>query len=864
MAHTSSSRNSHLQSSKFNFILFQVSLYFLLLVSPATSLSFNFSNFTKSLVNNGSIRLQLDALLYEPIIRLTKNRQDQNSTNSTGRMLYNAPVQLWNSKTLTDFTTNFSLTLRNPSDYHNCASPNKTLCIGDGLAFFLAPFGYFIASDDSTVEDVSLGSGGLGLFNNSATQKIVAVKFDTFQNTWDPDNSHIGIDISSILSNKTISCNSSLWSWMRNNSIPWEAWVSYDSSSLNLSVVLTCSDKTIPCEICSLNYNVKLSDYLPKQVTIGFSSTSGEAYELHQLNSWVFDSTLELEVNSLKDFVAMAAVESSIATLSVLYALGVGPREFSYAELARATNYFHETQKLGEGGFGGVYRGFLSDLNMDVGVKRISKGSRQGEKKYPLEVKIIGRLRHRNLVHLIGWCLQRKELLLVYEFMPNRSLDSHLFQNKGSLAWELRYKIALDLASALQYLHEGWDQCVVHRDIKLSNVILDSNFNAKLGDFGLARVVENVTKSQTNNVTSPMGGWLVEHGKGTQATNVAGTMGYMAPEYVFTGKANKESDVFSFGIVLLEISCGRKAIEKTADPSEVCLVEWVWDLYRSRKHLEAADPSQCMDATDKQQLECLIVVGLWCSQPNFNLRPSIGQAINVLKFDAPMPILPCCKEPISSPFNRRSTFSITSFQGFLEDLCASFTGLLRIGENVVCRLNGSLYGLKQASRQWFAKLSIALLRLGFTQSKANYSLFFKGHDASAIYILVYVDDILITGQNSTAITALKMTLHQQFRLKDLGPVKYFLGLEVARSRHGIFLNQQQYALDILLDMNFSGARTTAFPMEQHLKLSPSEGDLLDDAGSYRRLIGRLIYLTITRPDIVHTVTLLSQFMHQPR
>ncbi|XP_043714863.1 L-type lectin-domain containing receptor kinase IX.1-like [Telopea speciosissima] len=687
MAHTSSSRNSHLRSSKFNFILFQVSLYFLLLVSPATSLSFNFSNFTKSVVYNGSIILQLDAQLYEPIISLTKNRQDQNSTNSTGRMLYNAPVQLWNSKTLTDFTTNFSFTLRNPLDYHNCASPNKTLCIGDGLSFFLAPFGYFIASDDSTVEDVSLGSGGLGLFNNSATQKIVAVEFDTFQNRWDPDNSHIGIDISSFLSIKTSSCNSRFWSWMRNNAIPWEASVSYDSSSLNLSVVLTCSDKTIPCEICSLNYNVKLSDYLPKQVTIGFSSTNGKAYELHQLNSWVFDSTLELEVSSLKDFIALAAVEFAIATLSVLYGIyrwrnyrkkkaaadvvvldvPTGPREFSYAELAGATSYFHETQKLGEGGFGGVYRGFLSDLNMDVAVKRISKGSRQGEKEYASEVKIISRLRHRTLVHLIGWCHQRKELLLVYEFMPNGSLDSHLFQNRGSLAWELRYKIALDLASALQYLHEGWDQCVVHRDIKSSNVILDSNFNAKLGDFGLARVVENVTESQTNNVTSPMGGWLVEHGKGTQTTNVAGTMGYMAPEYVFTGKASKESDVFSFGIVLLEIACGRKAIEKTADPSEVCLVEWVWDLYGSRKHLEAADPSQCMDAADKQQLECLIVVGLWCSQSHFNLRPSIGQAINVLKFDAPMPILPYCKEPVSSPFNWRSTFSITPFQGSTEE-----------------------------------------------------------------------------------------------------------------------------------------------------------------------------------------------------
>ncbi|KAL6557340.1 hypothetical protein OROMI_017690 [Orobanche minor] len=207
---------------------------------------------------------------------------------------------------------------------------------------------------------------------------------------------------------------------------------------------------------------------------------------------------------------------------------GTGPRKFSYNELALATSNFAEGEKLGEGGFGGVYRGFIKDTNSYVAVKKISRGSKQGLKEYAAEVSTISRLRHRNLVQLIGWCHEKK-LLLVYEFMPNGSLDSHLFKEKSLLTWEVRYKIAHGLASGLLYLHQEWEQCVLHRDTKSSNVMLDSNFNTKLGDFGLAK--------------------LVDHGKLSQTTTVAGTMGYMAMEYVTTGKASKESDVYSFGVV---------------------------------------------------------------------------------------------------------------------------------------------------------------------------------------------------------------------------------------------------------------------------------------------------------------------------
>ncbi|CAL5438458.1 unnamed protein product [Camellia sinensis] len=169
---------------------------------------------------------------------------------------------------------------------------------------------------------------------------------------------------------------------------------------------------------------------------------------------------------------------------------GTGPKKFSkkfsYGELFRATNNFVKEQKLGEGGFGEVYRGFLKESNSYVAMQRISKRSKQGTKEYALEVKIISQLRHRNLVQLIGWCHEKREL--VYDFMENGNLEYHLFKEKSLLKWAMRYKIARGLASALLYLHEEWEQCVLHRDVKSSNVMLNSNFNAKLGDFGLTRL----------------------------------------------------------------------------------------------------------------------------------------------------------------------------------------------------------------------------------------------------------------------------------------------------------------------------------------------------------------------------------------
>ncbi|XP_059447578.1 L-type lectin-domain containing receptor kinase IX.1-like [Corylus avellana] len=632
------------------FYLFMVTVFFspLRQIQFTSALSFNFTSFLPS--DDKNITCEGSATTNDQVIQLTGGIR---ASKLIGRATYSSPMHLWDktSRNLTDFTTHFIFAID---------SQNKTN-YGDGLAFFLAPTG-------SSIPLVNYQGATMGLARddqllNSTNNPFVAVEFDIYPNEpLDLPGEHVGIDINSLKSVANVSWRGVNYSILEGEIN--EAWISYNSSSHNLSVLFTAliNNATV---WQSLYYIVDLRDYLPEWVTLGFSAATGNAYAMHTIRTWNFSSTLE-------DTLAKPTMESNMSLnpapnrnknkrLGLAVGLGgggsfllggfalilfcfwkrnkrdteedlafdrcmneefqreTGPNKFSFYELARATNNFSDEEKLGQGGFGGVYRGFLRDSNSYIAVKRVSKGSKQGIKEYASEVKIISQLRHKNLVPLIGWCHERGELLLVYEFMPNGSLDSHLFTEESLLLWAIRYKVAQGLASALLYLHEEWEQCVVHRDIKSSNIMLDSNFNTKLGDFGLAR--------------------LVDHVKGSQTTVLAGTMGYMDPECVTTGKASKESDVYSFEIVALEICCGRKPIKPDAPEDQVVMVEWVWELYGIGKVLEAVDPRLSGDF-DEQQMERLMIVGLWCAHPDRNLRPSIRQTIHVLNFEAPLPILP--------------------------------------------------------------------------------------------------------------------------------------------------------------------------------------------------------------------------------
>ncbi|KAL4637802.1 hypothetical protein ACB092_03G102500 [Castanea dentata] len=459
------------------------------------SISFNFPSFNPdNLTFQGDDAFtKRDGRLY-----LTKDTLNGSIGGSVGRALYHERVHLWDNSTgkpkVTDFTTNFSFIIQAVSQY-----------AADGLAFFISPF-------NSSIPNNSAG-GCLGLFSNetaiNGTQnQIVAVEIDTFNNPWDPSYSspyaHVGIDINSIVSNKSETLPPSM---NTTNGSTTNVRVSYDSTSQIPSVFLTYATEP-PISLSSI---VDLT-ILPEWVSVGFSATTGGGFNQTEETG---DQTNNTGNGSTKKNLALIiclAVSSGVVSCGIgllwficwrkraggntedsgddgnmddEFEIGTGPRRFTYRELLNATNNFAERWKLGEGGFGGVYKGLLSESNVEVAVKRVSKGSKQGKKEYKSEVKIIGRLRHRNLVQLIGWCHEQRELLLVYEYMPNGSLDSHLFGAKIMLKWPVRYKIAQGLTSAILYLHEEWEQCVVHRDIKSSNIMLDSNLMPNLAILAL-------------------------------------------------------------------------------------------------------------------------------------------------------------------------------------------------------------------------------------------------------------------------------------------------------------------------------------------------------------------------------------------
>ncbi|PRQ31121.1 putative protein kinase RLK-Pelle-L-LEC family [Rosa chinensis] len=596
---------------------FLLLLLFVLTLS-ATPLTFNFSSFP---ANTRTLFLEGDAFT-DGSLRLTKSALDDARNWSTGRATFGESFLLRQNEKLADFTSSFIFS----SD-----TSNDPLC-GDGLVFFLAPNGSLL--------DQALDRGSkLGLPVNTTPPKFttrysfVAVEFDIYPNNRhnigqptieDPDYDHVGIDINSVKSNLTTEWSGGIIEGKQNI-----ATISYNSSSKNLSVAFTTFvDRYRKVQVIKKIYClIDLLQYLPDRVIVGFSASTGYAVALHKIIAWNFTSTLLEDDNSTNNNpLPSNSATTSNNNLGLAVGLGVGGCVTLVGALALVWYFFCRKKKrgtagekkLGEGGFGRVYRGCIKDLDSYVAVKKISRGSKQGLKEYAAEVSIISRLRHRNLVQLIGWCHEKK-LLLVYEYMPNGSLDAHLFKEESMLTWEVRYKIANGLAAGLLYLHQEWEQCVLHRDIKSSNVMLDSNFNAKLGDFGLAR--------------------LVDHGKMSQTTIVAGTMGYMAMEYVTTGKASKQTDVYSFGVVALEIACGRKPIDSRYEEKQINMVKWVWELYGDGKIIEAADP-KLRGEFDVKQMECLLMVGLWCAHPDYNFRPLIQQAIQVLNFEVPLPVLP--------------------------------------------------------------------------------------------------------------------------------------------------------------------------------------------------------------------------------
>ncbi|XP_048532460.1 L-type lectin-domain containing receptor kinase SIT2-like [Triticum urartu] len=586
-----------------------------------------------------------------------------NDTKETlGHGFHPAPLRFRDASTgaPVSFSTTFVLAI----------APRYPDAHGHGIAFALAP---------SVNVSGAVAGKYLGLFNTSnslgsGTSQIVAVELDTVMDMefQDADDNHVGVDVNSLHS--VNSATAGYWhddgsggrrfdniSLTGGSNAPVQVWIEYDGDSARLEVTLSPAGEPRPA-LPLLSCHVNLSSAVADDTYVGFSAANGAAMSSHYVLGWSFrlggGRAPDLDLSKLPSppsprspkrrmphlLLLALLLLAVVVLLLVSAAIGVlvmrrrqqrwqfaeedeegwemidySPHRISYKDLHDATNGFRDV--IGVGGFGRVYHGVLPRSGVEVAVKKVSHGSQQGLQEFLSEITSMSRLRHRNLVQLLGYCRRRDELVLVYDYMPNGSLDQHLFGRAApGLSWEQRAKIVRGVAGGLLYLHEGWEQVVVHRDIKAGNVLLDADMNGKLSDFGFAR--------------------LYDHGGDPHATHVVGTLGYIAPEMSKTGMATTSSDVFAFGAFLLEVACGRRPVVFTADadgdlPSPAGIVELVLQRWKAGKITEARDPR--IGECDEDDLELVLKLGLLCSHPDPERRPGMRQVVQMLEHAVPPP-----------------------------------------------------------------------------------------------------------------------------------------------------------------------------------------------------------------------------------
>lgn len=630
------------------------------LLSPAASADeqFVFNGFTgANLSMDGMARVTPNGLL-----------QLTNATSQLkGHAFFPTPLQFHrapNSTAMQSFSTAFVIGIIGA--YEDLSSHGMAFIIAKSRNLTSALPGQFL--------------GLVGSANNgNATNHLFAVEFDTILNSEfnDMSGNHVGIDVNGL--NSVDADNAGYYDdgtgAFKNMSLvnrkPMQVWVDFDGQAMQVNVTMAPLEVVARPKKPLLSTKVNLSSVIDDTAYVGFSSSSGILFCRHYVLGWSFkmngaapalnisslpsmpvttpkprSRTLEivLPIASAVLVFAVAAVvfvvmrrRRMFAELKEDWEVAFGPHRFAYKDLFHATDGFSDSRLLGIGGFGRVYRGLLPSSKAEIAVKKVSHGSRQGMKEFVAEVVSIGRLRHRNLVQLLGYCRRKGELLLVYDYMPNGSLDKHLYdQQKVSLSWGQRFRIIKGVASGMLYLHEDWDQVVVHRDIKASNVLLDAEMNGRLGDFGLAR--------------------LYDHGTDPHTTHVVGTMGYLAPELGHTGKASKASDVFAFGAFMLEVACGRKPVVQDASDNHLVLVDWVLDQWRAGSVTGAVDPRLGGDFVE-HEASLVLRLGLLCSHPLPGARPTTRQLVQYLDGDVKLPEL----SPTYQSFNM---LAVMQDQGF--------------------------------------------------------------------------------------------------------------------------------------------------------------------------------------------------------
>lgn len=529
-------------------------------------------------------------------------------------------------------------------------APYKDTLPGHGLVFIFTPV--------TGIHGTS-SAQHLGLFNltnnGNSSNHVFGVEFDGFKNQEfdDINDNHVGIDINSLTS--YVSSDAGYWpddgdkslkELILKNGENYQVWIDYEDSLINVTMAPVGMKRPIrPL----LNVSLNLSQVFEDEMFVGFTSATGQLVESHKILGWSFSNknfslSDELVTTGLpsfvlpkdtifksKGFVAGFTV-GVFLVVCVLVLLGLfliqrkrrrerkrqemedweleyWPHRMAYEEIEAATKRFSEENVIGVGGNGKVYKGVLRG-GVEIAVKRISHEN-DGVREFLAEISSLGRLKQRNLVGLRGWCKRDVgNFLLVYDYMENGSLDKWVFDCDESkmLSYEDRIRILKDVAFAVLYLHDGWEAKVVHRDIKASNVLLDKDMNGRLGDFGLAR--------------------MHSHGQVASTTKLVGTVGYMAPEVIKTGRASTQTDVYMFGILILEVLCGRRPLEEGKTP----LVEWVWNLMLQGQLVCALDERlRAKGEFSVQEFERAMQLGLLCAYPEPKARPTMRQVVNVLE-----------------------------------------------------------------------------------------------------------------------------------------------------------------------------------------------------------------------------------------
>ncbi|KAG7549119.1 Protein kinase domain [Arabidopsis thaliana x Arabidopsis arenosa] len=603
--------------------------------------------------NQSEIHMEGDSTITSKgLLRLT----DRNKV-VVGTAFYHKPVRLLDSNstntTVRSFSTSFVFVIPSSSTSNG----------GFGFTFTLSP------TPNRTDADPEQFLGLLNERNDgNSSNHVFAVEFDTVQGFKDGTNrigNHIGLNFNSLSSDVQEPVayynnnDSQKEEFQLVSGEPIQVFLDYHGPTkmLNLTVYPTRLGYKPRIPLIS-RVVPKLSDILVDEMFVGFTAATGRHGQssAHYVMGWSFASGGEhplaamLNISELPPpppnkekkrgyngkvialIVALSTVISIMLVLLFLFMLYKKrmqqeeiledweidhPHRFRYRDLYAATDGFKENRIVGTGGFGVVYRGNISSSSSEqIAVKKITPNSMQGVREFVAEIESLGRLRHKNLVNLQGWCKHRNDLLLIYDYIPNGSLDSLLYskprRSGAVLAWNARFQIAKGIASGLLYLHEEWEKIVIHRDVKPSNVLIDDDMNPRLGDFGLARLYERGSQSRT--------------------TVVVGTIGYMAPELARNGNSSSASDVFAFGVLLLEIVSGRKP----TDSGTFFIADWVMELQASGEILSTIDP-RLGSGYDEGEARLALAVGMLCCHQKPESRPPMRMVLRYLNRDEDVP-----------------------------------------------------------------------------------------------------------------------------------------------------------------------------------------------------------------------------------